>query len=754
MRVLIRVDSSWTVSYSASTAPDWTPAVRRLERMETRGGAIFPLPPLDERRAGDTDAGSLGAGSPQALEAAYAAITSRDPGPGGIERFGRFLFDTLLGERLWREIETLSADAPRLELALSWDRYDAHLHRLNWEMMHGPAAFLAASVPKPVAITRLVQGATGLPRPLSRPPRVLFLIGSSLTDRRIKAGAEFFGMLRQIERDGRSIHTRIVERTSTERAIRVIKAFRPDVVHVIGHGGFSAGEPYLEFELNERETNPAERRVYADRLKDVLSARGEVPLPAIVVLSACHSGGATAGRLVGGHETAPLAAQLVALGVPVVIGMAGSISDRACRHFTRRFGQTLVRGDALIAATEEGRRAAFASGSPPAETVDWALPTVHLSESVGEDYRPAVVEAESQDPAVLLESRIQQFGGERNPVFCGRGELIDTYYRLFDPGAPRVLAAYSEGPDAAEIGRSRLLAELVGQAVRDGHLPCLVDAGAVGAESCFPNALALGLAILASITRTRAVFGLDAPLDSVLVTLCRNADPSSFTQLVEQHGNLPADMAFTMLLEHCRKRCTGLDIPGSAVAQAVRRDLASLIEDGRRAHAYVAEARGQAVVMFDDVERYDLGILALFQELLSPSGLGDPQTPVPVVVVFRLGTAADALLRPAAVQNAKPWLMVRRVEAFPDGEDLLACHRVLLHPCEGDRTPLAVNEQADEATQDLWRKIFRANVRGLPVKFRSMEFYNTAEVAREDGYLIEADDERLLREDLQAGRHS
>ena len=56
----------------------------------------------------------------------------------------------------------------------------------------------------------------------------------------------------------------------------------------------------------------------------------------------------------------PLAVQLVAGGLPIVIAMTGRVSDVGCRLFTRRLGEMLLKeGDGLIAATAEARRASF-----------------------------------------------------------------------------------------------------------------------------------------------------------------------------------------------------------------------------------------------------------------------------------------------------------------------------------------------------------------------------------------------------------
>jgi hypothetical protein len=41
----------------------------------------------------------------------------------------------------------------------------------------------------------------------------------------------------------------------------------------------------------------------------------------------------------------PLAVQLVEIGVPVVVGMAGEVSEQACRFFARRFYEGFLEGE-------------------------------------------------------------------------------------------------------------------------------------------------------------------------------------------------------------------------------------------------------------------------------------------------------------------------------------------------------------------------------------------------------------------------
>jgi hypothetical protein len=63
---------------------------------------------------------------------------------------------------------------------------DPDFHRLPWEMTRSPEGFLAAV---PVAFVRVVPSA-GSAGSVTVAPRVLFVVGSDLQDKRVKPGAE------------------------------------------------------------------------------------------------------------------------------------------------------------------------------------------------------------------------------------------------------------------------------------------------------------------------------------------------------------------------------------------------------------------------------------------------------------------------------------------------------------------------------------------------------------------------------------
>jgi hypothetical protein len=206
-----------------------------------------------------------------AIRAAYLAIVERQS--PAIEAFGHYLFDALLGEELWEAMTQFaeSRGADLLELALAFPVGSADLHRLPWEMMCGRSGWVAAGVwdntirKLSVGITRLVLGQDRvLPDP-SPIPRILFVVGTALTDEKIRPGAELLGLIRRIEGD-RPVRLRLLERATLRTLGETVDAFKPDVVHFICHGRILRnGMPVLELRTDERDED-AEKT--ADQLRD------------------------------------------------------------------------------------------------------------------------------------------------------------------------------------------------------------------------------------------------------------------------------------------------------------------------------------------------------------------------------------------------------------------------------------------------------------------------------------------------------
>ena len=389
----------------------------------------------------DTTSGYLLVSRDEVIAAEDAAEVSAYVEKGGaavqqLARYGRLLFEAAFGAAIWRELVGRSAEDPYLELAIRGDAdrgMSGAWQALHWEGLHDGTAFVAArgTATEPgkslsVGIVRLVPPA-GDPSgqaafaPIQRIPRVLFAVGSRLTDPRVRPGAEFMGILRHLERDGGSIQARVLESASLTSLARELARFEPDVLHLIGHGRWFPGPRCVKLQLQpDASAAPGDEYVTAT---EILGAFREANhLPRVVVLSACQT--ASAPPPGGGQQASPadpvnalpFAAELVAEGVPVVVAMAGDIADTACRIFTRALTVAIGQGSPLVRAVIMGRRAAFHERPDP-KLIDWVMPVIFLAASVPSEIRLVDITA-----TTAAKRRAHMLDVAREPVFCGRGQ--------------------------------------------------------------------------------------------------------------------------------------------------------------------------------------------------------------------------------------------------------------------------------------------------------------------------------------------
>jgi hypothetical protein len=744
MRVTIHVDSDWKVTFRSPQFGDTT-YQRSLQRAGDGRRGYFPIPPPDEMPADIADHYKLCSGDDKAFWQDYDSITERKLKSGTTVRFGSYLFDTLIGASIWAKLFKHAEDSSDrfIELCLSWDSNDAYLHRLNWEMMHGPDSFLFLDRSIKIAVSRVAPGTeTIIPRAAELPPRMLFVIGTSLNDTQIRAGAEYVGLLRQLERNHRRIHSRVLQNASPQRLMEIIRSFQPDVVHFICHGGFNAheGHGYLELELDDGDEN---RERYAPQLFSFLSSGTQVP--SIVVLSACSTATVGSSRILGAHELAPLAAELVRAGIPIVIGMGGEISDLACRLFTRRFGESLVLGEPLVMATTEGRRAAFAEGAAPHTSADWAFPSLFLSEGVTSDFRPIVASASS--PHMVIEDWIRGFQLNVKPVFCSREDFLDEYYLLLKNKDNSVLVAYVD-EQMPGYGRTRLLQELALNALRDGHVPCLIGSDA---PDWIPprTTIKFAVEVLRAITTARTALQLEPPTASVLLQLLKGVSAAEEVNDIERKFSTLPEICFEQLLDYFSRRDS--EVAVKAIKQAIETDLAKLIADAREKYPAIIKADSRPLLLLDEVNGYHNAIYPLFNELLPLFYKGQAGIEyVPVVLTLSLGTCADEQLKPIKEKAAsRSWIKFKQLKKFEKGEDMLAYGQVLLHPFAGDLNPgysdksWAFDYRVDPEIVKLYEEKLRRRVQ-IPAQFSDDRFFIVIEFAARDKFVVLADDETIL----------
>ena len=637
LRFLVSVDQHWRVTIGCPALALTGPS-RVMRRLPDDRGGSFPLAPLAELPGPEADRPACCDLYCCSEDAAVLAegrqrIIDRNLAPGiGTSNFGGYLFHALIGAAAWQWVREVARanNARCMELALSWANVDANLNRLNWEMMHDGHGFLAAGLPgMTVAITRLVAGTVGdrwEPRQCEFPPRILFVVGTTLNDPNIRPAAEFLGLMGGLRNSGRRIRARVLENTRTEDLVRVIPVFRPYVVHFICHGDWDrvTGRGYLELAPDDAN---GDRSRYADQLYAAMTV--DALPPPLVILSVCRTGSAVApppGVLEGAHDLAPLATELVSLGIPLVLGTAGRVSDTTCQLFTRQFGDALVEGESLVAATAEARRATVSRAGPP--TRAWTGPFPPCSrpgrstrDSRGPPGAPLSHPGGELDPGLRPGTRF----GVLRPERILRGLL-----RLLRSAPRRVLAIVAD--EQPGVGRTRLLLELAAQMLQDGNIPVILASDepdwkppqslqAFGVVLGPPSARSA--APWPSARRRRASWRCSS------LTVPRRAGQLSL------RGDIAEELG------------PDGELTAVALRLAMQADLRTHVKDARKQHESVRRAEGRAIVLLDLMEQYGELLPEVMYRMLDGAGFGTSDEPVPAVLALAMGQPANAMIKTA-----------------------------------------------------------------------------------------------------------
>ena len=500
-RILIEVSSvadgpaeGWTVDVRAAKDPDPIVAQYPMDSAEVDvSGRVLHVPvvPPSRPQAYAADLAALCTGDTDAIGQLLNRLATERPQGNDALLYGRWLFECLLAP-VWpvlRENPDVTA-ARGVELALVWDARHADLHSLVWEAMYDdrdrPLAGLQDTL---VVVTRVVHVDYAERDTIERAPRVLFASGTSLTDEVIRPGAMFMGLLRKFDADGICV-TRAVQDVSLIQLQQECQAFSPDVVHLVAHGETLPGGNGVLLLGGQN----AGSGIGAGQLLQALKAGG---LPMAVVLSACHSGGGLDGpgaaddqaEMPVNWRAAPLAAELVAGGIPIVTAMAGAVSEPACRMYTTRLIDAIHQGKPLSQAAAEGRAAALTGASKPAQQLDWAMPTIFLASSIQPDFRPLNPAAVDRLVGIANSLKLR-----KDPVFIGRQKILNAVDDLFPTGvsgATGFVALCNRG-GLDKLGSTRLLEEIGFRLLRSGHVPLLLanfsEAG-FGAAAGVPRTL-------------------------------------------------------------------------------------------------------------------------------------------------------------------------------------------------------------------------------------------------------------------------
>jgi len=663
-------------------------------------GARLPLPAAPPQVEDDQDVVLLCRGDLEAHRALSERLTLRAPAQGDAARYGRWLFECLAAP-MWPQLLAVLEAAPRpaVELALRWPVTDTHLHALVWEAMRCPQGHpLGAHPDLTVAVTRLVPGTDAVAETITRLPRALFVSGTTLVDPTIRPGALFMGLLQSLTAQGRC-RTRALHLASLQSLAATCAAFQPDLVQLVTHGvALPGGRVVLLFRGEDSSTE--EQEIDESDLVTALTAGGARPLA--VLLSACNTASTAFAPGPGRPDAktlpvAPLAARLVANGIPIVTAMSGEVSERACRLYTRRLADALHSGTSVVEASAHGRRAALMGSPSSATEIDWALPTLYLAEGIDPNQRLV-----DDGLARRMVSIGNALGMRQDPVFVGRSDVLALAddMALKEVGVLAVLSTRSTDG----LGGTRLLQEIAWRLLRDGHVPLLLGPYDTGGPATDRELLG---AILQAEVNVLEKLGAVAPTPDTL--LLDDALGPSAAPLAPAGTDALRRARIRAGIHRFAQSAASLDL-GSA-RDTLADDLAAVGATAQQfgppfgPHTRVTvlchnvHSWGPPAVSPDAFARTGLGALLT---LLDSTGLGRPAEPVPVIMTGSRTTAAGESLNQWAQNATDGFRVLDLTELLPD-EAVMGFQWVLMHRWQA---------KAD-ADPDLYGRIYTAQPANL-----------------------------------------
>lgn len=285
-------------------------------------------------------------------------------------QLGDALFDTTLGPFYEQARRDAAADNRGLRLTLSLADVP-ELLSVPWELLYRRPSFLASQRRSPVVRYLEVGELPGAQR-IEGAVRVLGVVASptgvpalDVADERRRVEDALADMI------GRGLVELVWCDPATPRLLR--QALRDGtfhVLHFVGHSDFTpAGEGLVYLTDDDGAPAPVTETVLTNLLGDQTSLR-------LAVINSCKGA-----RTTLTDPYAGIATSLVALGIPAVIAMQFSISDRAAIVFAEELFTSLIgRQYPVDAAVAEARKAVLTEVSE----LEWATPVLFMRSEDGQ----------------------------------------------------------------------------------------------------------------------------------------------------------------------------------------------------------------------------------------------------------------------------------------------------------------------------------------------------------------------------------
>lgn len=303
------------------------------------------------------------------------------------EEIGGELYEILLPGSIesafTRSFDTLQT-GHGLRIRLSFGTpYGRDLGGLPWELLYDRKGRYLANDPRTPVVRFLDLDEPIVPLPVRQQLRVLGVIAcpdAAISERycysKIDSGKHRAVIANAINQRTKHLHVSFLhdQRRVTASALRdylvEAEAHRKPfhAIHFLGHGGYDdSGEGALFFERESGEEHLVTGRELAELL---------LPSVKLVVLASCDTAKIPAMRQGSQQAFTGVGSALLHRGIPAVVAMQFTVSERAAASFAQAFYRMLDRNSPIDEAVTEGRLRIRTEGDKDA--LEWATPVLFL----------------------------------------------------------------------------------------------------------------------------------------------------------------------------------------------------------------------------------------------------------------------------------------------------------------------------------------------------------------------------------------
>lgn len=201
------------------------------------------------------------------------------------------------------------------------------------------------------------------------PVHVLIVVGSKVKDADVNAEQEVEAIEHAFIKSPVPIDWYVVWRPTKAELIDLIKTFKPQIFHFIGHGKKVNNDLFLEL-TDKNGVAAAEEWMVGDIPIDLQSWK-----PRFAFINACRSS-----SVADQQNSWDIARAFSSAGVPAVLGMQGDIRGDAATEFSRKLYESMVKGLEIDRALAEARAAVKNIKEITLKRRDWALATLYLQQ--------------------------------------------------------------------------------------------------------------------------------------------------------------------------------------------------------------------------------------------------------------------------------------------------------------------------------------------------------------------------------------